>query len=84
MFDALKYILDESGQFMNFSPVTHHKTAYRAMSNHSYEKCIGAGFISLSGGKVRCWGRSESLNIASNGVLDSESIAPKLGLESIS
>lgn len=81
--DDLKYILDEDGNFMIFSPVTYHKTAYRAMSNHALSKCVGAGFIKLGNGKVRCYGRSESLNIASNGVLDSTAIAQQLGLQPV-
>ncbi len=81
MFDALKYIVNELGDFMVFSPTTHHKTAYRAMSQHSYETCVGAGFIYFKEGKVSCGGYSESLGIKSRGRVDAKIIASRMNLE---
>lgn len=41
---------------------------------------VSAGFASVEGGKVRCWGRSESLGIG--GVADDqEALAKQLGLQ---
>ncbi len=41
---------------------------------------MSAGFATLAGGFVRCWGRSESLNIDSRAD-DSQALADQLGLE---
>jgi len=81
MFGELKYIIDEAGNFMIFSPAIHHKSANRSSQAHTYSKCVGAGFISLQGGQVSCWGYSESLMIRSNGRADAEIIAEALGLK---
>lgn len=81
MFDSLKYIIDEDGHFMIFSPTIHHITANQASQRHTGSLCVGAGFIYLSNGIVSCWGYSESLNIKSNGIVDAKFIAESLGLK---
>lgn len=43
-------------------------------------KIESAGFASVAGGVARCWGESESLNIASQKG-DSEALAKQLGLD---
>lgn len=43
-------------------------------------RIVSAGFAKLHGGKVRCHGRSESLDIASR-LDDSKALAEQLGLK---
>jgi len=75
MFGQLKYIVDENGNFMVFSPTIHHRTAEKSSYYHTRAKCIGAGFVSFGNRTVSCFGRSESLNINSNGIEDAKIIA---------
>lgn len=76
----LKYIVDEYGNFMIFSPAIHHVTAQHASFRHTRGECVGAGFVDISDGKITCFGHSESLNIKSRGDEDAEIIAEQSGL----
>jgi hypothetical protein len=82
MWNGLKYIVSEDGQFMIFSNPIFHKSAGRALQAHVHEKIVGAGFISLGMGRVTCWGLSESLGgIESRKEIDAQIIADAMGLD---
>lgn len=58
-----------------------HKHIARAAQQEEHNPVMSAGFAEIGGGKVRCYGRSESLSIDSNPAVDAKAIASALGLE---
>jgi hypothetical protein len=77
----LKYIIDELNGFMIFPPYVNHDNAAALLTRTTRSPIIGAGFIEIFDGIVTCYGRSESLNINSNGNADAIIIANKLDLK---
>jgi hypothetical protein len=63
--EKLKYIVDDYGQFMVFSPLVIHKHAVRLLEDSTRGVVVGAGFIDIGPRGVTCFGRSESLGVAS-------------------
>lgn len=80
--DYTKYIIDDKGNFLIFSNVIHHRTAASSWVHHCRgNELVGAGFISLEGGEVACWGYSESLQgLKSREMVDATVIADALCL----
>lgn len=76
--DKLKYIIDDYGQFMVFSPSVIHKDAARLLERATTGVVEGAGFIDIGTRGVTCYGRSESLRISSR-KQDADLIAEKMG-----
>ncbi len=58
-----------------------HKHVAEAAQQEERNPVVSAGFAEIGGGKVRCYGRSESLGIASEPKTDAQAIARVLGLE---
>jgi hypothetical protein len=77
----LKYIIDEFNGIMIFPLYVNHDVAAAALTGGSRSPIIGAGFIEIFDGVVTCYGRSESLDINSNGNGDAQIIANKLDLK---
>jgi len=60
-----------------------HKHIARATSQEEPNPVTSAGFAEIGGGKVRCYGRSESLSIDSKPAEDARAIAAVLGMEPV-
>lgn len=58
-----------------------HKHIARAAQHEEPNPVMSAGFAEIADGKVRCYGRSDSLGIASNPTADACAIADVLGME---
>ena len=78
--DKLKYIIDEIGQFMIFSPTVQHVHAGHLLMGMFGPDIVSAGFVDFFDGKVYCHGESISLGLKSLGEVDSAIIADKLNL----
>jgi len=72
-----KYLVDEYGGLLIFPPYVVHSDVARQCPHG----IVGAGFVSISEGKVCCYGRSHSLRIDSRGKMDSLFLANFLGLD---
>ena len=57
----------------------YHSHLAQAVLDNAGGVIVSAGFASIFGGRVRCWGKSESLSIASKPD-DAEQLARQLGL----
>lgn len=78
--NKLKYIVDELRGFAIFPPYINHDDVGRLMTMRGAPP-VGAGFIEISSGTVHCYGRSESLKLASRGAEDDAIIAYALNLK---
>jgi hypothetical protein len=72
----MKYVICDNQNVAIFSEVSTHSEIKGKM----YGKTTGAGFVKFVHGKAYCYGQSISLNIPSNGVIDSDIINRELNL----
>jgi len=78
--NKLKYVVDECDGFAIFPPYVNHDDVARLMALRGFP-VVGAGFIEIFDGEVHCYGKSQSLKMASRGSLDDTVIAKHLDLE---